>query len=80
MNVSTYYPYAHLYDEFPLDLVRYLLPAFAFASLALVGFRDRSDILAHRGRLTIAAGAVALFVVVFSTGTNAPGSVVFDPL
>jgi hypothetical protein len=79
-NVSTYYPYAHLYDEFPLDLVRYLLPAFAFASLALVGFRDRSDILAHRGRLTIAAGAVALFVVVFSTGTNAPGSVVFDPL
>jgi hypothetical protein len=77
---SFYCPYAHLYEEFPLDLVRYLLPAFAFASLIFIGRWDRTGTLAHRGRLTIAAGAVALFVVVFSTGTNAPGSVVFDPL
>jgi hypothetical protein len=77
---SFYYPYAHLSEEFPLDLVRYLLPAFAFASLALVGFRNRSGTLARRGRLTVSVAAVALFVVVLSTGTNAPGSVVFDPL
>jgi hypothetical protein len=77
---SSYYPYAHLYEEFPLDLVRYLLPAFAFASLAFVVFRHRSGSQPRRSRLTISVAAVALFVVVFSTGTNAPGSVVFDPL
>ena len=35
---------------------------------------------ARRARLGIAASAMALFLVLLSTGTRLPGALVFDPL
>ena len=75
---AAYYPYAHLYQAFPLDLVKFLLPAVAFWSLVPVVFRSGGSAL--RTRVALASAAIALGVVFFSTGTNAPGSIVFDPL
>lgn len=75
-----YYPYAHLYTSFPLALVKYLLPAAAFASLVLNTSVVASGYIARRGRLIAAAAALALFLIVLGTGTNAPGAFVFDLL
>ena len=75
---AAYYPYAHLYGAFPLDLVKFLLPAVAFWSLVPLVFR--SGVSALRTRVALVSAAIALGVVFFSTGTNAPGSIVFDPL
>jgi len=75
-----YYPYAPLYSQFPLSLVRFLLPVAAFAALLLPssGPGDRSG---NRRLALIAPIALcALFLLALSTGTNPPGSIIFDPL
>ena len=75
---AAYYPYAHLYAAFPLDLAKFLLPAVAFWSLVPLVFHSGGSTL--RARVALASAAIALGVVFFSTGTNAPGSVLFDPV
>ncbi|MGH9066912.1 MAG: hypothetical protein ACRD0J_05415, partial [Acidimicrobiales bacterium] len=75
-----YYPYAPLYSTLPLALVKYLLPAGAFAALPLTWAGKRGRVRSQRSRLVVASAAVAIFLIVLGTGTNAPGSVVFDLL
>lgn len=76
---ALYYPYAHLYDELPLSLLKFLLPAAAFASLAVAG-RLGSTGQRHRARLAAGAALVSLLLVVAGTGTNMPGAIIFDPV
>ncbi len=71
----TYFPYATLYSRFPLDLVRFVLPALAFGSLAVLPGTDR-----RRLRIAGCAALAALLVILFGTGTNLPGSILFDPV
>ncbi len=77
-NFAEYLPIASAYSAFPLSLARFLLPITAFAALGLA----RTDGDFNRRAATIAAGTAlgALILVLFSTGTNLPGSIVFDPL
>jgi Alpha-(1->3)-arabinofuranosyltransferase len=77
---AAYFPYAHFYDEFPLVILKFLLPVAAFSFLALARFRGAAGETARRARLGIAASAMALFLVLLSTGTRLPGAVVFDAL
>jgi arabinofuranan 3-O-arabinosyltransferase len=77
---AAYYPYAGAYDEFPLLILKFLLPIAAFAFLALARFPQANGETARRARLGMAASATALFLVLLSTGTNRPGALVFDPL
>ena len=77
-----YYPYAPAYDGLPLKVAAFGLPAIAFSALALQ-VRARRDQRVQRDRefrLAVAAATVALIVIFISTGTNAPGNIVFDPL
>lgn len=77
---SIYYPYANAYGHWPLQLVKYLLPAVSFGGLALAIARPGQPGSRHLVRLALAAAAASLFFVFLGTGTNPPGSVVFDPL
>jgi len=73
-----YYPYARDFARLPLVLVRPLLPLTSFAVLAL--WRDAG---VRESRLRRVAGGIAgvtLAIMFLSTGTNAPGSLLFDPL
>lgn len=74
-----YYAYAHWYQQFPLVFVKYLLPIAAFASLGLGGLRVTGR-NASRLRLITASSAVALALVLLSTGTLFPGSFIFNLL
>lgn len=78
-----YFPYAPIYDAFPVAAAKFVLPAIAFGALALPDpsgdgmkrhMRDRTL------RLALAASTVALLVILLSTGTRAPGNVLFDRL
>jgi hypothetical protein len=78
-----YYPYAAAYDSLPLSAVRFILPAIAFGALSLGQFARYAEghfKRARQLRLTVAAATVAIAVVFLSTGTNAPGNLVFDRL
>jgi hypothetical protein len=73
-----YYPYAPAYSHFPLTLLKFAFPLGAFGALALPTLHGR---LSPRRGLALALVALtALGVVLMSTGTLWPGSVVFDPL
>jgi len=74
-----YYPYAYLYNELPLSLVKYLLPSIAFSSLALIGPLNSAR-QRRRAQLAAFAALVSLFLIFFGTGTVAPGSMIFDPI
>ena len=72
-----YFPFAARYAAFPLTVVRYLMPAAAFAALPLgCNLRASREIR----RITMFFGTGALFFVVLATGTLWPGKVIFDPL
>jgi hypothetical protein len=74
-----YYPYAPRYDQLPLALLRFLLPAFVFSALAFGRpAADASD--RRRLRVVGAATLCALTVILFGTGTNLPGALIFDPV
>lgn len=75
----SYYPYAYLYNQLPLSLVKYLLPTIAFSSLALSGPLNSSH-QRRRARLAAFSALASLFLIIFGTGTVAPGSLVFDPI
>ena len=77
---AAYYPYAHLYNEFPLVILKFLLPVVAFSFLALARFRGAGGETTRQARLGMAVSGTALFLVLLSTGTLLPGALVFDPL
>ena len=75
-----YFPYASAYDGIALKVAEFVLPAIAFGALALpVRASDGSQRFRRERelRLAVAAAAIALIVIFISTGTNAPGSVLF---
>ena len=73
-----YFSYASLYHQLPLSLLKFLLPAAAFTSLGVTVFARRGS--AHLSRLAVGTAAATLTLVIFSTGTLPPGSLLFDPL
>ncbi|HEX7158322.1 MAG TPA: hypothetical protein VF214_04885 [Edaphobacter sp.] len=78
-----YFPYATSYDGPPLSVARYILPAIAFATLAMprLSFNHAKRLQRDRLlRLAVLAATGASFVIFVSTGTNPPGSLVFDLL
>ncbi len=77
-NLREYYPYAPAYNGLVLRVAAFALPATAFSALALpaAGWSRRS----REARVAVAAATLALVVILISTGTNAPGSIIFDRL
>lgn len=76
-SFRSYYPFASFYSTFPLDAIKYLLPAAAFVALPVSFTRSASSELR---RLAVAAAAVGLFLIFVGTGTRSPGNIVFDPV
>jgi arabinofuranan 3-O-arabinosyltransferase len=78
-----YFPYAGLYDRFPIGFAKFALPAIAFGALAL---SDRSGdgkqlLLRDRAlRVALVSSSAALFTIFISTGTRPPGNAIFDRL
>lgn len=78
-----YFPYAPTYDTFPVSIAKFVLPAMAFGALALADpsgdtkQRHRRD---RAIRLGLIASTAALLIIFLSTGTRAPGNVIFDRL
>lgn len=73
---TEYFPFAPLYSLSPLIVLRYLLPAGAFAALPLALLPEKR----RRRRMVLLTGFIALFALLFSTGTRFPGSAIFLPL
>jgi arabinofuranan 3-O-arabinosyltransferase len=75
-----FFPYARAYDALPLSFLKYLLPAFAFAALLLVGPRSRtpSSRWARDIGLAVLGAGVAIPVLLLSVGTNPPIGLLFD--
>ncbi|HEX3542421.1 MAG TPA: hypothetical protein VHT75_18475 [Acidimicrobiales bacterium] len=83
-----YFPFAFRYDAQPLAFLKYALPATAF--LALAPFTRRTgDAGGARNaasgddrwappRLAIPVALGVLFIILISTGTNFPGSIIFN--
>src|ERR1035437_5725351 len=79
-NFHEFYPYAHLFRQFPIALVRPLIPALALFGLTLRSPGKDQRVLSRSPRL---AGLLSVFVlglILLSNGTRAPGSLIFDPL
>ncbi|HEY6789646.1 MAG TPA: hypothetical protein VI365_20290, partial [Trebonia sp.] len=79
-DFTEYYPFVGVYGQFPLLILKFLLPATAFGFVAVARFSGAIGVTSRRARLGIAASALALFLVLLSTGTRLPGSLIFDPL
>ena len=75
---AEYFPYAHFFAQFPLVLVRAGVPFLAFVGLAMPTPQSVRGRAAARLAGALSVGALA--VILLSTGTNAPGSLLFDPL
>lgn len=78
-----YYPYASAYDQIPLSLLKFTLPAIAFSALALNDFGKSANKFLNPDRalrLATAGATIAAVVIFLSSGTNPPGNVVFNPL
>lgn len=85
-----FFPYAHLYDSLPLVFVKFLVPALAFGSLLIAGVaraRPRRELPGDRHRrdqamsselsIAVLGAAVAIPLIVLSTGTNPPAAPLF---
>jgi hypothetical protein len=80
-NFNLYSPYAHLFRQFPLSLVRALIPLLAFFGLTLRSPTGKEQrVLSTSTRLAGLLSVFALGLILLSNGTNAPGSLIFDPL
>lgn len=75
-KIQGYFPYATIYDSLVVRFIVYAVPFLAFSSLLLF----RPTLGRFRLSLIGASGLVALFVVFLSTGTKAPGNVLFNVL
>lgn len=76
-SYPAYYPYAPYYSTFPLEVVKYFLPAMAFAAVPISFARSGRTPLR---RLAVAAASVAALLIFVGTGTRPPGNVVFQPV
>ena len=77
-NFREYFPYSYLFRQFPISLVRSLIPLLAFAGLTLRS-PDKGP-TAQSGFIRL-AGLLSIFVlglILLSNGTQAPGSLLFD--
>lgn len=72
-----YFPFAPRYSEFPLNVLRFLLPATAFSALLWPSNEVGKQGRVRNLRITAVISACALFGVLLSTGTNEPGSPIF---
>lgn len=73
-DFAAYAPYSPPYRRLPLAALVFVLPVLGFAALALpIGRSVPRTML----RLVAVAGAISLFLVLLSTGTNNPGSAIF---
>jgi len=78
-----YFPYAGAFDMPPLLLAKFALPAFAFGALVPASATQSRHQRFQRDRklrLAVAAATVAILIILFSTGTNPPGNIIFVPL
>ncbi len=75
---AEYFPYAHFFAELPLMLVRAFVPLLALFGLVMPTPADKRGRAMERLGAAIAIGA--LLVILLATGTNPPGSLLFDPL
>lgn len=75
-----YYAFAPGYARLPLSALKYLLPLLAFGVLPVRFALGLADEGRRLERVALAAAGGALFLIVLSTGTKAPGSALFDPL
>ena len=75
-----YYPFAPSYSAFPLVLLRFLPPIAAFAALLLPSSHGGDRIANKRLLLVALIACCSLLLIALSTGTNPPGSVLFDRL
>lgn len=75
-----YYPYAGTYNQLPLAVMKFTLPALAFGFLVVARFPRTNSQDSRKARLGIAAAVTALFLILLSTGTLLPGALIFDPL
>jgi len=73
-----YVPYNGNYDTLPLSLLRYAFPIIAFVALSF-GY-DTSTRSTRRLALVASGATGSLLIILLSTGTRLPGSVLFDPL
>lgn len=75
-----YYPYAPAYDQLPLRIAEFSMPAIAFSALGLrVWTGVNQELHNHRElRLAVAGATIALIVIFISTGTNPPGNTIFN--
>lgn len=76
----SYYPYAPAYSHLPLSAIKYLLPLLAFGAIPVVLRHPAQQRQGALGRLAMVGAGGSLFLIVLGTGTNAPGSMLFDPL
>lgn len=79
-NYSEYYPFAHYFDQFPLLLIRPLIPLLAFLGLTYRPPLAQPDLHSRSLRLTGLLSFLVLGLILLSNGTLAPGSLLFDPL
>jgi arabinofuranan 3-O-arabinosyltransferase len=79
-NFSEYYPYAHLFRQFPIALVRPLIPLLALFGLTLRSPGKDQRVLSRSTRLGGLLSVFVLGLILLSNGTRAPGSLIFDPL
>ena len=79
-SFSEYYPYAYLFRQVPLVLVRTLLPLLAFAGLALRSSEGEDGRMMGSTRLMGLLSLLVLGLILLSNGTRTPGFLLFDPL
>lgn len=73
-----YFGFAYKYSQFPLDIVRWLVPITAFLPLVLTYRRTVLDM--RLLRIASSVSLLCIFIIYLSTGTNRPGKFVFDEL
>lgn len=78
-----YFPFAPGYGRFPLNILRFALPAVAFSALILPSADSMGKDLSRwlfTMRVSIVAATTSLIFIFLSTGTNSPGTVIFGLL
>ena len=76
---NEYYPYAYHYLQFPLVMLKYAIPILAFSALSIpYSYRDGKRL--NHLLLAVLASSISLVFIFLSTGTNFPGSILFDLL
>ncbi len=79
-SFSEYYPYANLFRQVPLVLVRALFPLLAFGALTLRLPEGENGRTIGSARLMGLLSLLVLGLILLSNGTRTPGFLLFDPL